>query len=1008
MPLQTTTFGQRVDSQPQTVLIVAERIGFLEREAQTFAEAMGFATVVLRLDRYELEGTDLAVEFPRKDPDATEPPPGYDEAMVATFGQLLDHVRPHALLAIGLDAGLALATRTTATFTTLVGPNDVDFTRSRIRFSERLKAVDSRTSAFLCTDILVQHSLVDKGSTKPHLLWRPYRYGPSNAAGAESQVDAVVAMVKSRQKHVALGSGERRAVRVGLRKAKRETLELLSYYRTSKQPPSPPVGDAAPFDERTADEHLSRGLATMTCVLLGNSNDHCAAAGYAVRAGAPLIIEDTAHNRLMARHLGVEVVPRERIVHELPELLDHTKGVTRAATPNPELGRIFHADQLAELPWFHEDIEFPADKTPSVVVLGSVSGFPTARDRARSVRVQSLLAALSERHGLVLIQAHRGLLERRRQLLAGLAEKGLLRFAYVESGTAPIDPELQDIFFDVLRELRRHGVPRGWFVRDAHFLDADFGYEESHRKALLAAAKSEAKLVADNAEVIFAPTAALFQRFVDAGLYPKEAQDRMVELPPGVDDESLPLAPSTTKGRKDPVTILYCGGAVAGVYRMPLYHKAVRRFLRSKRLRFVFISREDEIHELKRHYSRLQQRKIEFLAMRLEEYRSPTALTFGATFFEHPYGKATIPLKLFSYLGMGFPILAYDDCSYSKLVTDNEIGLTSQPSYEGLVKLFKTIEKQAELCFDLGTYAVANTWSKRAELLETSIKKAALLPMGHGAGRRRFPLVLPSIEKTSSPRLLEVSAPPSYYVPKVLMKEGLRGYEAETLATFLACLDEGPKGEFYDIGSNVGVFAWLAARLGDRKVTAFEPTPELANTIRDIALDNQLEITVEEIALSDEIGEATFFLSAKSDCSNSLRAGFRKAKDTLVVPVETVDAFVERRGHRPGVLKIDTETTEPAVLRGALETIAKLRPWMIIEVLAGTTEADLTRVLEPLEYQWFQITHEAQFVARREIFGDRAYKFTNWLFTPTPPPASFWTRKAAWLAALEACVPGSQ
>lgn len=252
---------------------------------------------------------------------------------------------------------------------------------------------------------------------------------------------------------------------------------------------------------------------------------------------------------------------------------------------------------------------------------------------------------------------------------------------------------------------------------------------------------------------------------------------------------------------------------------------------------------------------------------------------------------------------------------------------------------------------------------------------------------------------------LRVDAAREFHVPRELQFHGLAGYESETLACFLATLEEAQAGLFFDVGANVGLFSWLAGAISHRVAHAFEPTPALAMCLESIAAENQLPITVHQMALSDRIGEAEFFLSSRSDCSNSLNPDFRESTGTLNVPLETLDFFSTQRDLVPAVIKIDTETTEPAVLRGALNTIREHRPWILCEVLPGATEKELSAALAPLDYSWYQITDAIPLPLRDSIVGDASGKHTNWLFAPRPPGAQFWNRMERWKSAIRSCLP---
>lgn len=280
-----------------------------------------------------------------------------------------------------------------------------------------------------------------------------------------------------------------------------------------------------------------------------------------------------------------------------------------------------------------------------------------------------------------------------------------------------------------------------------------------------------------------------------------------------------------------------------------------------------------------------------------------------------------------------------------------------------------------------------------------------------GKTLRSFELVLPAAPEPASVPVshrssgsLWIEAEEHFYVPKCLHRTGLAGYEPETLACFLATIAQ-QGGPVFDVGANIGVFSLVAAGLTNTEVIAFEPTPALAAVARDVAAANDLRFTLEEIALGAESGTATFHLSDITDSSNSLLDGFRPSATSIEVVVDSLDDYVARTGTIPRVLKIDTEATEPDVLRGGLATIQEHRPWIVCEVLARRTETRLEEVLVPLGYTWYQLTSELPLVPRRELFGDRAYRFNNWLFAPEKPDQEFWERMGGWREALRACVP---
>ena len=245
-------------------------------------------------------------------------------------------------------------------------------------------------------------------------------------------------------------------------------------------------------------------------------------------------------------------------------------------------------------------------------------------------------------------------------------------------------------------------------------------------------------------------------------------------------------------------------------------------------------------------------------------------------------------------------------------------------------------------------------------------------------------------------RILTIRTPNRTYVNQLLAESGLAGYDADTLACFLAAIDGTGSTPVFDVGANIGIFSWLAAALTPATVVAFEPTPDLSAQMRAICRANGLNVTVEQLALGAAPGTARLCLSEKTDSSNSLRAGFRPSRRSVSVTVETIDRYVASTGTTPRVIKVDTESTEPDVLHGAAGLLATSRPWIICEVLAGRTEADLTAILAPLGYCWFRIDAAEPLEPRTVIEGDPSYAHMNWLFAPEEPGPAFWQAFAGW------------
>lgn len=169
---------------------------------------------------------------------------------------------------------------------------------------------------------------------------------------------------------------------------------------------------------------------------------------------------------------------------------------------------------------------------------------------------------------------------------------------------------------------------------------------------------------------------------------------------------------------------------------------------------------------------------------------------------------------------------------------------------------------------------------------------------------------------------------------------------------------------------------------------------------------NELDFLVEELALGEQSGTFPLYISKASDSSNSLRSDFRPWDRFVDVPVVTLDEYCRSNGVRPSVIKIDTEATEPAVLRGGLTLLERERPWIICEVLAGRTEEALAEVLGPLRYRYYHIAEGGSLTPSDTIVGDATYLHRDWLFAPDDVDDDLVASTRDWFRRLERfCVP---
>lgn len=127
----------------------------------------------------------------------------------------------------------------------------------------------------------------------------------------------------------------------------------------------------------------------------------------------------------------------------------------------------------------------------------------------------------------------------------------------------------------------------------------------------------------------------------------------------------------------------------------------------------------------------------------------------------------------------------------------------------------------------------------------------------------------------------------------------------------------------WDVGSNLGVYSVLAAKVAD-EVVAIEPHPETADRLEDNLLDDVLTCSIGNLALSDESGTVDLQLERDEIGTQTptLDESQIQARETVTVDAMTGDELASSSWvDSPDVMKIDVEGAELSVLRGCQQLL---------------------------------------------------------------------------------------
>jgi FkbM family methyltransferase len=150
-----------------------------------------------------------------------------------------------------------------------------------------------------------------------------------------------------------------------------------------------------------------------------------------------------------------------------------------------------------------------------------------------------------------------------------------------------------------------------------------------------------------------------------------------------------------------------------------------------------------------------------------------------------------------------------------------------------------------------------------------------------------------------------------------------------------------PGSVFVDVGAHYGYFSRLAERVVQPggTVVAFEPARGTCEVLRR-NLGGRPGVRIEDVALGEEDGVlALRDYGPGHSALNTVLGGARVPPDerdglhgeTYDVGVTSLDAYTERTGLVPDVVKLDAEGAELAILRGMAGLLATAAPKLVLE-----------------------------------------------------------------------------
>jgi FkbM family methyltransferase len=195
-----------------------------------------------------------------------------------------------------------------------------------------------------------------------------------------------------------------------------------------------------------------------------------------------------------------------------------------------------------------------------------------------------------------------------------------------------------------------------------------------------------------------------------------------------------------------------------------------------------------------------------------------------------------------------------------------------------------------------------------------------------------------------------------------LKKDNLKVWESDALK--LWCEELNSEGIIIDVGAYLGIYSIVAAKLGARKVISIEPNQRVFQQLkRNLDLNACAPIVeIYEVAVGAEETEVSLvtpknrpFSSAAKILNPGGKETPREIKQSLKVPMTTLNSLLADNHDQVSIIKIDAEGYELSVLRGATSILSLSAPAMIIEVLSLEQKNKVDNFLSSYGYRQGQL-----------------------------------------------------
>lgn len=197
-----------------------------------------------------------------------------------------------------------------------------------------------------------------------------------------------------------------------------------------------------------------------------------------------------------------------------------------------------------------------------------------------------------------------------------------------------------------------------------------------------------------------------------------------------------------------------------------------------------------------------------------------------------------------------------------------------------------------------------------------------------------------------------------------ILQNGWKSYEAP-MPAMISAWCEAFAPIFVDVGANTGFYSLLALASGAKFVHAFEPVDEIADILAANLSVSEMapRARIHRCAVGELCGEGTLYFPLNGhglvETSASLSKEFRSEHSAQSsVAVVTLDAVLSKDDFKssPVILKIDVQSRESEVLRGAGGVLSAVKPVIFAEILPGNDPAGFVDLCKEHGYIHYRLS----------------------------------------------------